>query len=179
MSCHIAGFFALAHGSCIRVNKVSRQAPATNATAQGGTWYALYDTTLTCVKDVFVAAQLRVYSPSNDVIHPDNSVAFVIGKVCLQPGVNRALIDATHMHIKPGDVSSEDYEDTIPSFPQSYLFSVGSVTGQHEGLEDRSRVFPVTLSEYVRDEVKHFQVMLVITVFTPFGMLILAYQVSL
>jgi hypothetical protein len=38
------------------------------------------DTTLTCVEDDFVAADLHIYSPFNNVIHPDNSIAFVIGK---------------------------------------------------------------------------------------------------
>ena len=163
-SCHISGFFALAQGNRLRVNKPFRNPTATTTAGSPGTWYAFYDTTTTCLTDVFAAAQLRVYSPPGEPILPDHTIVYVIGKVCIQPGTERALIDATHMRPVPGDVNDPDYEERVPNFPYSYIDGVGIVSGQHERIDERSRVFPVSVSEYVRDEVKQFQLMSVFNV---------------
>ena len=157
-SCHIDGFFAIANGNRARVNKPFHN-PTTTATAGSpGTWYTYYDTTITCITQVFAAAQIRVYSPPGEPIFPDQTVVFLIGKLCIQPGTPQAFIDATHIRPIPGDPSDPNYEDRVPDFPNSHVDGVGIVSGQHEVLEDRSRVFPVTVSEYVREEVKSFQI---------------------
>lgn len=156
-SCEITGFFCVARGNRLRVNKPIRGPSPTSASA--GTWYALYDSTVSCMNDSFASAELRVYSPPSEAIHPDGSIVFVIGKAFIQTGQNRSLIDVSHMHVLPGDVTSPDYQDRAPGFRHSFVSAIGSVCGEHNVLDDRSRVFPVAVSEYVRDEVKSFQIM--------------------
>lgn len=149
-SCNIVGFFCLAQGNRIWVNKAIRNGGSRSTSAGSvGTWYTHYDTTISCIKDTFASADLRVYCPLNDVVFPNNSIAFVIGKVFIQTGEQCLLIDATHFHVIPGDVSSLNYQDSLPSFVNSYIYSVGTVCGKHQVLEDRSRVFPVSVLEFL------------------------------
>ncbi|KAH9972926.1 hypothetical protein BJV77DRAFT_1130687 [Russula vinacea] len=140
-SCEITGFFCVARGNRLRVNKPIRGPSPTSASA--GTWYALYDSTVSCMNDSFASAELRVYSPPSEAIHPDGSIVFVIGKAFIQTGQNRSLIDVSHMHVLPGDVTSPDYQDRAPGFRHSFVSAIGSVCGEHNVLDDRSRVFPV------------------------------------
>ena len=158
-SCHVNGFFTVAKGNHARMNKPFRNPTTTSTAGSPGTWYTYYDTTVTCITQVFLPAQIRVYSPPGEPIFPDETVTFLIGKLSLQAGASRALIDATHIRAIPGDPSDATYEDRVPNFPNSHIDGVGVVSGKHEVLEDRSRVFPVSMSEYVREEVKTFQVM--------------------
>ena len=155
--CEITGFFCIARGNRLRINKPLRGPSA--STASTGTWYALYDSTISCVNESFASAELRVYSPPSEVIHPDGSIVFVIGKSFIQTGQNCSLIDVSHMHVLPSDISSPDYQDRAPGFSHSFVSCIGLVCGEHNVLDDRSRVFPVAISEYVRDEIKSFQVM--------------------
>ncbi|KAF8485263.1 hypothetical protein DFH94DRAFT_598485, partial [Russula ochroleuca] len=146
------GFFCVARGNRLCVNKPSR-IPGPGATAATtGTWYAYYDTTVSCMNDSFASAELRVYSPPSEVIHPAGSIAFVIRKAFIQMGQNHTLINVSHMHVVPSDVSSPDYQDKAPSFHHSFISSIGSVCSEHTVLPDHSCVFPVAVLEYVQDQ---------------------------
>jgi hypothetical protein len=158
-SCCVVGFFCLARGNRIRVNRPNRNGNTRSTSSSTGTWYAHYDTTIACLKDTFCPVDLRVYCPLTDDILPDNSVAFVIGKVFIQTGEQRSLIDAIHLNVFPGDVSCPTYQSTVPQFTYSFVYGIGSVSGEHQVLNDRSRVFPVSISEYLRDQMKSFQIM--------------------
>ena len=74
------------------------------------------DTTITCITQVFLPAQIRVYSPSKEPIFLDEIVTFLIGKLCLQVSAPHALINTTHIRAIPGDLSDATY---VPDFPLS------------------------------------------------------------
>jgi hypothetical protein len=62
------GFLCLAQG-----RRVMSTRPNTNTR----TWHAHYVTSVQCANGDAFPAELRVYSPMNDVVHPDNTVAFI------------------------------------------------------------------------------------------------------
>ncbi|KAI6131163.1 hypothetical protein EDD16DRAFT_1539565 [Pisolithus croceorrhizus] len=68
---------------------------------------------------------LHVYSPFNDMVLPDNTVAFVSTNVCVPATTPRdpILLEGIYVVAVPGDPASDSYESSIPDFP--HLMVVG------------------------------------------------------
>ena len=94
-------FFTLASGRRLQTIK-----PGTTIRA----WHAHYTTTIQCVAPLYVPADLRVYSPINDILHPDDTIAFIVARVHL-PQTSNILLDAIHIVPFPGDPSNNAYGD--------------------------------------------------------------------
>jgi hypothetical protein len=77
-----------------------------------------------------IPLDIRIYSPTTDMIKADHTVAFIIGRVAFSTAT--AQMDAFYLIPVPGDVDSDSYEDNIPDFPYPLLFGLGTVTGLHE-----------------------------------------------
>ena len=137
----ILGFFALASGRRLQTIK-----PGTTIR----TWHAHYTTTIQCISPPYVPADLRIYSPMNDILHADNTIAFVVARVHI-PHSGDILLDAIRIVPCPGDPSLESYDDTVPNFQFPMVYGLGVVSTPHETLQNGSTVFSVTLTEYVRD----------------------------
>jgi hypothetical protein len=137
----IFGFFALGNG---------RRLQTTKHGTQTRTWHAHYTTTIQCVTPPYVPADLRIYSPINDILHPDNTIAFTIARVHI-PRTGDVLLDALYIIPCPGNPSEDSYDDTVPDFQFPMVYGLGVVSSVHENLPDGSTAFSVTLTEYVRD----------------------------
>ena len=137
----ILGFFALANGHHMQTQK-----PGTSA----HTWHAHYATTIQCITPLYVPADLRIYSPINDVLHPDNTIAFVVARVHI-PCTEDILLDAIHIVPCPGNPLDDSYNDSVPYFQFSMVYRLGVVSSPHESLPNRSMAFSVALTEYVHD----------------------------
>jgi len=137
----IFGFFALASGC--------RQQTLKPGTAIR-TWHAHYTTTIQCVTPPYVPADLRIYSPINDILHPDNTIAFVVARVHV-PHTGDILLDALHIVPCPSDPLSDSYNDAVPNFQFPMVYGLGIVSSPHETFPNGSTAFSVALSEYVRD----------------------------
>ena len=137
----IFGFFALGNG---------RRLQTTKHGTQTCTWHAHYTTTIQCVTPPYVPADLRIYSPINDILHPDNTIAFTIARVHI-PRTGDVLLDALYIVPCPGNPSEDSYDDTVPDFQFPMVYGLGVVSSVHENLPDGSTAFSVTLTEYVRN----------------------------
>ena len=137
----IIGFFALASGRRLQTVK-----PGTAIR----TWHAHYTTTIQCINPPYLPADLRIYSPINDVLHPDNTIAFVVARVHV-PQTGNVLLDALRIVPCPGDPSQDSYDDTVPNFQFPMVYGLGIVSTPHETLPNGSTAFSVALTEYVRD----------------------------
>ena len=135
----IVGFFALTSGRCLQTIR-----PGT--TTQ--TWHAHYTTTVQCVSPPYVPADLHIYSPMNDILHADNTIAFVVVRVHV-PHSGDILLDAIHIVPCPGDPSLDSYDDTVPDFQFPIVYGLGIVSSPHETLPNRSTGFSIALTEYV------------------------------
>jgi hypothetical protein len=117
-----------------------------------------YTTSLQCIDGSALAAELRVYTASaTEPILPDNTVAYVVAK-CHFPIHEVALLDAFYLAKVPGDVNDERYEDHVPDIPIPFVFGVGQVAGEVPMSSPVLKCVAVSVSEYVRDEVKHCDV---------------------
>ena len=61
------------------------------------------------------------------------------------------FLDAICIIPCPGDPSNDSYNETVPNFQFPMVYGLGIVSSVHETLPNGSTVFPVTLTEYVRD----------------------------
>jgi hypothetical protein len=106
LSFTIVGFFALTSGRCLQTIR-----PGTTTR----TWHAHYTTTVQCVSLPYVPADLHIYSPMNDILHPNNTIAFVVAKVHV-PQSGDILLDAIRIVPCLGDPSLDSYDDTVLDF---------------------------------------------------------------
>ncbi|KAH7904539.1 hypothetical protein BJ138DRAFT_1019010 [Hygrophoropsis aurantiaca] len=139
------GFLCLAAG---------RRLQTTKPGSPSKTYHAFYATALQSASGSSVSAEIRVYSPFNDTILPDNTVAFVVAKAFF-PNNDTVLLDASHVIPMPGDPSSDDYDNFLPDCPYPFLIGLGSVPSKFELLPDGvSKTFNVISSDFIRDGVK-------------------------
>ncbi|KAI6106596.1 hypothetical protein EV401DRAFT_513022 [Pisolithus croceorrhizus] len=141
----VFGFFALANGERVKTLR------AGSSTA---TYHCIYETTIQCTSGVVFPAMLHVYSPFNDVVLADNTVAFVLAKIAIPANVmgDPVLLEGICVVPVPGNVNTEDYKRRIPDFPHPMIVGLGSVTNQPKTLCDgTSKAFDVISTDYVRD----------------------------
>ncbi|GBE87843.1 hypothetical protein SCP_1200680 [Sparassis crispa] len=154
-SLNICGFFCLASGHCVSSTKP-------NSTFK--TYYCIYDTTVQCASAAAVGAELRIYSPMNDVILTDNMIALVFARAHILSSGGTVLLEASHLYPFPHDLSSDSYEDTIANVPSAFIFGVGTVGGGYGMLErpakfsdapvEKIKVFDINISDYVRNSTR-------------------------
>jgi hypothetical protein len=135
------GFFALASGRRLQTTK-----PGTTTR----TWHAHYTTTIQCISPPYLPADVRIYSPINDVLHPENTIAFIVARVHV-PSTGDILLDALRIVPCPGDPSHDLYDENVPNFQFPMVYGLGIVSSPHETLSNGSCAFSVALTEYVRD----------------------------
>lgn len=130
--------------------------------------HAHYTTAVICRNPPQLPAELRVYSRANDIILPDETVAFVIAKGFIPPSnvPGDLLLDAMHVAPFPGNPAGDNYDDCLPDFHWPLLFGVGNVSGPSNVLGNHQVAFPVTLSEYVRGSPRQSSVQSVFPFFT-------------
>ncbi|KIN96374.1 hypothetical protein M404DRAFT_163219 [Pisolithus tinctorius Marx 270] len=141
----VVGFFALSGGHHVQSTRGGNGAK---------TYHCFYNSAVQCTSSVVFPAQLCVYSPFNDMLLADDSVAYVIARAYILSSIPRdpILLEAVDLATVPGDPSSEEYEATIPDSPCPYIFGVGSVTTRATSLLDGvTKAFSVTSSDFVRD----------------------------
>ncbi|KAJ7309278.1 hypothetical protein DFH08DRAFT_974760 [Mycena albidolilacea] len=139
------GFFALAAG-----RRVPTQLP-------GATYpihHCHYTTSLKSSDNVNVAATLRVYSAAGDAPLPDNTIIFAVAKVYAPAGKPVDLV-ALYISAIPGDVNTDEYENTIPECP-TFVYGVGHIPHNHTAqvFPDSSKAFTISISEYVNGSPK-------------------------
>ena len=145
-----AGFFGLTSG-CHICTEVAK----TNGSTQG-VYYIHYITSVNCSVSGPISAELRKYSPPNDTVLADNTIAFVIAKVYVPPAnvPGNILLEAIHIAPVPGDPTSEAYEDSVPDFRFPAIFAHGCVINEHQEEKLGVVTFPMVVSDYIRGGTK-------------------------
>ena len=60
-------------------------------------------------------------------------------------------MDASHVVPCPGNPEDETYEDSAPDLSHPFVITLGHVSGKASHFPEGSRTFPLTVSDYVRD----------------------------
>ena len=138
----LIGFLALTGGKRVVSTKSSKL------------YYCFYTTTIQCSGGVDIPAEIRVYSPYNDVPHPDDTIAFVIARAYC-PLNNTALLDAYHLIPVPGNLTETEYQlQRVPDCPHPFVSGTGAVSGTEVLADGVTKSFSVVVSDYVRDSTK-------------------------
>ena len=166
----IVGFLGLTSGCRVR----------SDVTRPDGTplvlWHVIYDTCIICAQPPSLPAELQKYSPINDVVYPDDTVAFVVAKAYVPP-VNiskTVLLDTILMIPVPGDPSSTEYDERVPDLCTPLVFGIGTVAAAHDSAPNTPVYFPTTVSEFVRGSPKQTVIQYVF-VYYIVRMLIMVY----
>jgi hypothetical protein len=116
--------------------------------------HAYYDTAVVCCHPPHLPAEPRVYVRGGGELIPDNTVAIVIAKGYVPPPdvAGDLLLDTLYIASFPGDLTVDEYDQTLPDFHWPLLFGLGlgSVSGASSELPNGQVCFPVRTSEYVR-----------------------------
>jgi hypothetical protein len=134
------GFFCLAEGRRVLTTRANNTR----------IWHAHYTTTVQCADGTFLPANIRIYSPMNDVLHVENTIALVYARAHITND-STVLMDASHIIPCPGNADDDAHQDSVPDLPNPFIFTLGNVCGRASHLPDGSRTFPLAVSEYVRD----------------------------
>ncbi|KAI6115824.1 hypothetical protein EDD17DRAFT_1470299 [Pisolithus thermaeus] len=141
----VFGFFTLANGKHVKMLR------AGSSTAM---YHCVYETMIQCTSGMVFPAMLCVYSPFNNVVLTDNTVAFVLAKITIPANVmgDPILLKGICVVPVPGSVNTEDYKRHIPDFPHPMIIGLGSVTNQPKTLcNGTSKAFNVISTNYVQD----------------------------
>ncbi|KAJ7862451.1 hypothetical protein B0H14DRAFT_2204764, partial [Mycena olivaceomarginata] len=99
-SFNVFGFFALTAGKRVATQPAGATYPI---------HHCIYTTSLKSSDNVYVAANLRVYSGAGDAPLPDNTITFVVAKVFAPTG-KPVELDGLYISAMPGNVNSYEYE---------------------------------------------------------------------
>jgi hypothetical protein len=151
----LTGFLGVTNGRREMTSKPGRERKEVRI------YHVHYTTSLQCIDGSALPAELRVYTPSaTELILPNDTVAYVVAK-CHFPVRELAVLDALYLAKVPGDVNDDRYEDRVPDIPIPFVFGIGQVAGEVPMSSPVLKCFALSVSEYVRDEVKHCDVQFV------------------
>lgn len=157
-ACNISGLFLLTNGSQdVLQNHSQLYTPGNQwSTSSTGDHFVFYDTHVTSLDGTNISARVHVASFTPEVVHPDSTIALIVGSLYFE-GYQSAVIIAKHIKVIAGDLSSSI--PPIPAFFDTHFNCLGTVCGEALVLEDKSIVFPITIDAYMLNEFKHFRVM--------------------
>ena len=114
-------------------------------------------------------AVIKVQCSPLEHFFQDKCVVFMIGKVLVQTTSCISVIEPRHFHVVPGDLYSPGYLRALPSFLHSHISCVGMVCSPSFFWEVGTAVFPVTVSLYIEQEVRYFELVYVLCQFQVCG----------
>ena len=132
------GFFCLADGKHVMTTRANNTRIL----------HAHYTSTVQCVDSTTLPANICIDSPTNDIPHANNTIAFVYARTHITNDLT-VLMDASEIIACPGDPNDDSYQDSILDMPNLILIALGQVSGKVSHLPDASCCFPLAISEYV------------------------------
>ena len=86
----------------------------------------------------------------------ENTVAFVVAKLCVPMGEGPTdlLLEAWHIAPVPGDPVNDDYDARLIDFEMPLVFALGTVGTVPDGVSGGVITFPVTVTDFVRGSVR-------------------------
>ncbi|KAJ7270321.1 hypothetical protein C8J57DRAFT_1508351 [Mycena rebaudengoi] len=150
-SFNILGFFSLIGGNLTSTSNNNKSI-----------FYWNYNIAIQCQDATRILAYIQVYSPPSQTTPlPDGTVAFVMAKAIFPASVssqNPVAMHALQFVVLPGDPTQDSYDDHVPDQLPAWVYGIGHVTGEQLTLNDgkNSRVFPVTVGDFVQKSVQTF-----------------------
>lgn len=133
----LTGFFALAGGKCVVSTRSTK------------VYYCFYMTTIQCSAGVDIPADIHIYSPYNDVVLPDDTIAFIVARAFCPPN-ETAFLDAYHLIPVPGNPTETEYQSQrVPDCPYPFALGVGAVSGTEVLADSVTKAFSVVVSDYI------------------------------
>jgi hypothetical protein len=99
-----------------------------------------------------VDGSLRLWAPRSAPVLPDNTLAFVVGKVQYVREADNVRLDIEAVTVVafPGDPESDHYENGVPDLGGLLMIVLGTTTSSPTDTA-AGRTFTLTTSDYVRD----------------------------
>lgn len=111
------------------------------------TSYLVYNSTLRAADDTGCAVQIRHFSLEAPL--PNETVALIVTKAAFPGGFDSMpLLLTLQFFALPGDVTSEQYDESLPDFRHPILFGIGHVASL-AAVSETPRHFTVTTSSYI------------------------------
>ncbi|KAI6122426.1 hypothetical protein EV401DRAFT_2166869, partial [Pisolithus croceorrhizus] len=125
----VFSFFTLANSEHVKMFRASLSM---------ATYHCIYKTMIQCTSGVVFPAMLHVYSPFNDVVLSDNTMAFMLAKAAIPANVSGepVLLKGIYVIPVPSNANTEDYEHHIPNFPHPMIVALGLLSSQPKILCD-------------------------------------------
>jgi hypothetical protein len=91
------------------------------------TWHAHYVTSIQCANGDAFHAKLHIYSLINDVVHSENTVAFIYVRTHVDDNCT-VFLNTSHVMPCLGDPDDDTYENHIPNFPHPFVVARGHIS---------------------------------------------------
>ena len=167
----IVGFFALANG-----HRAHSAQPGSSKTVS----HCHYMTIVQCLHGPEVDAKIHVFSPASEaIVHPNDTVAFVIAHASVQQHPFQILMEAKHLIPMPGNPEDNDYNERMPNFPYPFIAAIGHVTNTHHAMqgEDAKTQINLSVSDYVHGSIQASTIQLVMSFHYEHLQFSLPYQI--
>lgn len=162
-SCHISAFCTITtHRQMVLHRPIpSAAAPAFDpSTAFPLRVYAHYQCALNGASGIITTADIRAPAPYDNDILPVGSVIYVAGTIIIRTDGERSLIDANHIDVLPLREPLSTHPDLASRFPAPLVHGMGAIVGKHSTTSSDAWLFPLTISQFMRNDINTFQIAL-------------------
>ena len=156
--CHISGFFTISCPTYVALYDRYPSPDGPSAPNSPLPLFCHYKSSICAAGKEVACADIRAAEPLGQNRIPPKSIVWLVGTVYVQTGVPFSIIDADHLHVFPGDPSSPNYALSFPKLSASHLDAMGKVCGRMKVLTDGTKVFEISITQYIRDDIKSFRV---------------------
>ena len=122
--------------------------------------YTHYQCALFGELGILTIADIRAPVPYDDDILPVGSVVYIVGTIIIQTDGEHSLIDADRINVLPLREPLSTHPDLASKFPAPQIHGIGAVVGEHSTTSSDTWLFPVTVSQFMRNDINTFQIAL-------------------
>ena len=161
--CHIAAFFRVGGDyrfTLYRMLPTSEQSSSPRTPTTEMHAYIHYHCTVQSFAGPITTADIRPPTPFEGELIPEGTIIYVDGTVFIRGAQEKSLVDAAQLCvICPSPTPTTD-TPLAPqrSYPAAYFNGVGSFDNRYVHVASGAWIFPVTVSQFVRDTIHTFKI---------------------
>lgn len=122
--------------------------------------YTHYQCALFGELGILTIADIRAPTPYDDDILPVGSVVYIVGTIIIRTDREHSLIDADHIDVLPLKEPLSTHPDLVLKFPAPQIHGIGAIIGECSTTSSNVWLFPVSVSQFMRNEINTFQIVL-------------------
>jgi hypothetical protein len=171
-SCQITAFFHVKE----HLQFTLYQLRPTHPTSSDLQIFPHYHCSLHSLPEPIGNADIRALNPFEGCLIPDGTIIFVVGTIAIRPGCTESTIDATELTVVSLPTTVTDTPDPSSQicYPSAYFNGVGCIDSDYFTIPSGTWVFPITVSQFVRDGIHTFR--LVLSFLSPLFLFFLSYS---